>query len=744
MQKLIHCYTNICLKNHLVSALVRSALRWQQHAEWCFRAVLLWILVTSCGYSTTSFGQDLGGELPQNFSEIGEIPSQSMSNDRNPNTWLQPIFLYDEINPDSTQKSNGVQDAENELSRQSEEELAANRQRLEQAVDLNHLDAKGYLRENYLHGIGGRRDVEAYKLLEQASDGGDAAAQRILATMYRHGIDGAQDLAKMLSEGPNAEQDKDQISTLFFKAAESGNPGAQVEYGVWLQAQGQYEKAFDWFSKAANQNDVDGIVQIANAYRDGIGTVQNLIEARKLFDQAASQGHPVGQTQLAKILLTEGNQSDVAAAVELLKRASLQDHAPALLAAAQLYVDGNGVAPDLMMAYQLGRRSAELGFKEAIEEEPKLLQYYCKSNPDSCITRPVLYLTDREVTSDSRLDYLYSNSRQIWPDGEDVNQTALHYGVVMVTVPLDQTTTVQKNWWDQFGQQFWQMLNPSSQPRPNTDTIIRKIHPLTRVNFGELLQNQVEIQDHRRVMVFVHGFNNSFSFAARRLAEFSSRINYQGVVVMFSWPSSNKLSLYMKDYDETEQSCPRFTFALNTIHQFTENAPIDVVAHSMGAKLLHHSLTAGKGGRCEAPRVELNDIVLAAPDISVSTFKESLGKFGKKNQQVTLYASSKDTALLASSSVLRGGAPRLGQGGENLTVLEGMHSLDASRIERNIVSDLTAHAYVFVNEIVVRDLQELLMNDKEPDSRSCLRSMKHEQLTYWIFEHNGKEICSSG
>ena len=740
MQKLIYCDTNFCPKNNLVSALARSVLRWQQHAEWCIRVVLLWILVTSVGYSTTSFGQGLREESPQFFSEIEETPSQFMSNDQNSNTWLQQYLLHDNFNQISTQESNGVQGAENELSHQSDVVVGVHRQRLEQAVDLN----QRHLGEDSLHGIVGLRDVDrVYKLLEEASDGGDTAAQRTLATMYSHGFGGAQDLANMLDEGPNARQGQDRISILFSEAAESGYPGAQVEYGVWLQAQGQYKEAFDWFSMAADQNDVDGIVQKANAYLDGIGTEQDLIEARKLFDQAARQGHPVGQTQLAKILLKEGKQSDVPAAVELLKRASLQDHAPALFAAAQLYLYGTGVDLDLMMAYQLGRRSAELGFKKAIEEEPILLQSYCNSNADRCIVRPVLYLTDREVTRDSRLDYLYSNSRQIWSDGEDVNQTALHYGVVVVTVPLDQEASdYQRNWLEEYGQSIPQ--KKFSQLRTNTKTVIRKILPLKQDEFGELLKEQIDKQSTRRVMVFVHGFNNSFSFAARRLAEFSSRINFDGVVVMFSWPSSNKLRLYMKDYDETEQSCPRFTYALNAIHQFIENVRIDVVAHSMGAKLLYHSLTAGKGGRCEAPSVELNDIVLAAPDISVSTFKESLGKFGNKTQQITLYASSKDKALLASSSGLRGGAPRLGQGGENLTVLEGMHSLDASRVEHNSVSDLTAHAYVFVNEIVVRDLQELLMYDKKPDSRSCLRSINNGQLTYWIFEHNGEENCSSG
>ena len=948
-------------------------------------ALLLWTLVTSCGYSTASFGQDLRGESPQILPGIGEIQSPPMSNARNPKTWLPQYLSYDNVDLDLMQESNGVQDAENELSRQlrelevdavqerkhqsllwpptelenlkerkqntilwdenstlqndvnsqlllgidflfgnsgsvdytraqewlelaamennpeaqyylgymyaqgmigaehpstqarelfekaaksgapkpnyliaqfyeqeidgtkdlelakrhyqvavekefgpakialgrlhagytggpvnreaaiglfesafeqddsttaqlkgtaayelgvlllassqSEEELAEGRQWLERAVDRNHLDAKRHLGEDYLHGIGGRRDVDkAYKLLRQAASNGDATAQRTLAAMFRHGIGGVQDLgeakhwyvqaanqgdsqakldlAKMLAEGPNAEQDQDQILKLFSEAANSSYPGAQVEFGTWLQAQGQGEEAFHWFTEAVKQNDVDGIIQMANAYRDGIGIQQDLAMARDLFTQLTNQGHAVGQTQLAQMLLTEEDRTDVELkrAVELLRLASNQDHAPALLATAGLYRAGTGVDRDPMIAYQLGRKAAELGSEEAIEEEPNLLQDYCTSTDNACIAIPVLYLTDRKVTGDSRLDYLYSNMRQIWPDGEDVNRTALHYGVLMVTVPVGRRITDQQmNWWKKILNNIWQSLR-TSRPHPNTDTIIRNINPLTQAEFGELLQDQIDIRDPRRVMVFVHGFNNSFSFAARRLAEFSSRINFDGVVVMFSWPSSNKARFYMEDDEQVEQSCPRFSYALNRIYQLIENTQVDVVAHSMGAKLLFDSLTAGQGGRCAAPDINLKDIVLAAPDIRVSTFKESFDIFSENAEQITLYASSKDKALFLSSSVLRAGkrASRLGQGGEKITVLEGMHSLDASRVEHNIFRDPTTHAYVFVNEIVARDVQELLMDNKKPDSRACLRESRRNQLTYWTFEPTDNGQCAVG
>ena len=332
-------------------------------------------------------------------------------------------------------------------------------------------------------------------------------------------------------------------------------------------------------------------------------------------------------------------------------------------------------------------------------------------------------------TSDNRLDYRFVNKRESSSLNGNSSTTFLHYGVVTTTVPAGpETSQEQVNVWSQ------KLKNHV----PNDDTVIRDIDPIaTRSDFGKVLSQLLELRNSKRILVFVHGFNTSFSFAARRFAEFTSQIKYDGVPIMFSWPSYNKARHYLADLDQVKQSCPRFTAALSSILQFGMNAHVDVVAHSMGAKLLFDNFTAGTGGQCDTPELDFSNVVLAAPDIKSSIFLENVDRFvNKAISAVTLYASSKDMALYASSSVIRAGESRLGQGGEHLTVHERLDSLDVSSVEKGI-----GHAYVFKNDAVVRDVHELLVLDRPPERRSDLTQCYRGDLPFWVFNLNGISQC---
>lgn len=611
--------------------------------------------------------------------------------------------------------------------------------------------------ERYLHGtdeIG--RNVEVGRhLLKRAADMGYAPAQRNLAGTYRYGVGGRQDfaeaerlyglavdqgdvqamldLAEMLAEDGGARQNHGRRKALLAEAANSGDPQGQVLFGMLLQAQGDDNEAFKWYSRAAEQQDPDGIVRLGIAHRDGIGTNRDINRARQLFTQASRKRDPAAQTHLAQMLLRgEGGPADLTRALELLELAWGRGHAPAAFRLAQLYSAGTpGTPRDPKMAYELNRGAGELGYEEAFQEDGELLEDYCKSTATECVTINIMYLTDRQDTGKERLDFRFANRRQ-----NPSAVTDLHYGLVQVTVPVAQN---EGNFIQNIAAFFG--YGPSK--------IIRAIRPLSKEDFGKRIRNLQSNMPNPRILLFVHGFNSSFSFAARRFAEFASRIGFKGIPLMFSWPSSNKWQSYVADYDQAKQSCPRLTYGLDVVHQYMPNAQIEALVHSMGAVLLFENLTAGSGGRCEATKTTFSNIVLAAPDIKTAIFSEHFELFRKKARQVTLYASSKDTAMYLSSDVVRPETEmRLGEGGTNLTVLQNMHSLDASGIEQGYFNpfrytlggDPAGHAYVFVNDTVVQDVMELLMLNKQPDNRSCLdQHWSTDRIPYWTF----KAQCNS-
>ncbi|MFK5047928.1 alpha/beta hydrolase, partial [Klebsiella pneumoniae] len=66
----------------------------------------------------------------------------------------------------------------------------------------------------------------------------------------------------------------------------------------------------------------------------------------------------------------------------------------------------------------------------------------------------------------------------------------------------------------------------------------------------------------------------------------------------------------------------------------------------------------------------LGQIVFAAPDIDRDRFVQLAARFKGCARRCTLYASSRDVALLASKVVH--GYPRAGEAGEALTVVDGV------------------------------------------------------------------------
>ena len=468
------------------------------------------------------------------------------------------------------------------------------------------------------------------------------------------------------------------------------------------------------------------------------------MRARQIFGMAANRNYAPAETQLAEMLLRgHGGPVDEEGAIRLFESASHKDYGPALLSSAKLYRDGAIIERDAKKAYERGRRAAELGIEESIDIEPSLLTEYCQSTDVTCVSVRVLYMTDREDTGSENLDTRFANEREdlfFQHSGDNPN---LHYGLVTVTVPARVGTrpghigTRQRmvNWLSDrvFGFNVYDV------------SMVREIVPLTEIDFGTILRELLELSEPRRVMVFAHGFNNSFSFAARRFAEFVNHIDFDGIPIMFSWPSKNQLSraAYTADFGQVMKSCNSFSAALDTIERYGQSTRVDVLVHSMGAKLLFFSVAGGEGSWCESSNLRLSDVVLAAPDIDKNLFLGGIVHFTNRMSSVTMYASSNDRALNVSSTIAWGGEHRLGQGGTEIAVDGNMYSIDATGVERQESEDIARHAYVFANDVVVRDVQELLMENRLPGERECPVARHRAGLTYWVFDPNVSEQCRS-
>lgn len=59
-----------------------------------------------------------------------------------------------------------------------------------------------------------------------------------------------------------------------------------------------YEKAFEWLSKAAEQEDMSAQYSLGTMYDNGYGVVKNIVLAKEWYSKAANNGHAQAQLVL--------------------------------------------------------------------------------------------------------------------------------------------------------------------------------------------------------------------------------------------------------------------------------------------------------------------------------------------------------------------------------------------------------------------------------------------------------------
>ena len=77
------------------------------------------------------------------------------------------------------------------------------------------------------------------------------------------------------------------------------------------------EKAFKWFSAAAEQGHVESMFRLAQCYEKGEGTKKDLTEAKKWYNEAARKGHRGAPQAMVMLQLAEmEEQTDLSPSVK--------------------------------------------------------------------------------------------------------------------------------------------------------------------------------------------------------------------------------------------------------------------------------------------------------------------------------------------------------------------------------------------------------------------------------------------
>ncbi|QIO53531.1 alpha/beta hydrolase [Rhizobium leguminosarum bv. trifolii] len=225
--------------------------------------------------------------------------------------------------------------------------------------------------------------------------------------------------------------------------------------------------------------------------------------------------------------------------------------------------------------------------------------------------------------------------------------TGLAVNAVDVSIPPEANRKV--------GQVQWPSRLPAD---PLRDFVTVSVDPLEGERAGETWL-KTHMPKSRRVLVFVHGFNNRYEDAVYRFAQIVHDSHADVAPVVFTWPSRGSIFDYNYDKESTNYSRDALEELLTRTAANPAVSDVTIMAHSMGTWLTVEALRqmAIRNGHVAS---KINNVILASPDLDVDVFGRQFSSLGKDRPHFTIFVSQDDRAL-ALSRRISGNVDRLGQ-----------------------------------------------------------------------------------
>lgn len=225
--------------------------------------------------------------------------------------------------------------------------------------------------------------------------------------------------------------------------------------------------------------------------------------------------------------------------------------------------------------------------------------------------------------------------------------TGLTVNAVDVSIPPEANRKV--------GQVQWPKRLPAD---PLRDFVTVSVDPLEGERAGETWLKS-HMPKSRRVLVFVHGFNNRYEDAVYRFAQIVHDSHADVAPVVFTWPSRASIFDYNYDKESTNYSRDALEELLTRTAANPAVSDVTIMAHSMGTWLTVEALRqmAIRNGHVAS---KINNVILASPDLDVDVFGRQFVSLGKEKPHFTIFVSQDDRAL-ALSRRISGNVDRLGQ-----------------------------------------------------------------------------------
>ena len=275
--------------------------------------------------------------------------------------------------------------------------------------------------------------------------------------------------------------------------------------------------------------------------------------------------------------------------------------------------------------------------------------------------------------------------------------------------------------------------------RPVVDDDVQQLADEQTKILRHEITRRLALTELKEIVMFVHGYNNSFDYATFTLSGIWHFFGRQGVPISYSWPAAHGgLFGYFIDRESGEYTIYHLKETLRILFSIPEIEKIHIIAHSRGTdvtttalrELLIESTAKEENTRAA---FGISNLILAAPDLDFGIISQRLmaEKFAAAVNQITIYTAQTDKALGFAQRLMSG--VRFGRVASN-DLSETQNTIFANVgnvhiIEANQASGSLGHSYFHSNPAVSSDLIRVLQTSAKPGSAQ--RPLEHQGGNFW-------------
>lgn len=262
---------------------------------------------------------------------------------------------------------------------------------------------------------------------------------------------------------------------------------------------------------------------------------------------------------------------------------------------------------------------------------------------------------------------------------------------------------------------------------------------------------RLEAANQSDVILYIHGFNNSFEDAVLDLNDVWHFSGRQAVPIAYSWPSgSGNLLGYFTDRESGEFTVYHLKETIRLLSSMPQVENIHIIAHSRGTDIATTALRelvieTRAYGHDPVTALKVENLILAAPDLDYGVVTQRLiaEKFGPAFGQITIYMNESDSALGISQMLMKG--LRFGrltaneQSDREAQIFENIRNVSFINVEG--VKGFVGHGYFSEHPGALSDIVTLISTSSPPGT--SLRPLTKVENNFWSLDRSYLDNTSS-